>query len=437
MAKPMTLKAGMQFTRAEIVQNSFNEEFGTFDITFATETPVLRTNWDANYHEVLLCREANVRMERINAGLSLLNAHPSYGVGTKPEDVMGKIGNVRFENNNMIGTVTLGAQCSDKTRADLKSGILNTFSVGYTIYKGIRMDDKVTNVVTYQMTDWEPNHVAIAPIPADINSTMRDKDFFNPFILDNPNKPKMFTIEEIRANANNEQIARLEAIISVCRAAKIDGKVVELYQSEKTIEAIRSENPAVKAEVPVNVEAIRAAATLAQRNRMDAITLSTRAAGLDDAKAIEMFNSDDTIEAIRQQIITDFKKADPKVISIGHEAIAGKRQAIETALLHRISPSTFKDEKNEGGEYRGMTIMEMGKELLIERGVNVRAMSKMELAGCILKGSRDLSTSDFPLLLENVSNKLLRGDYVFAPEYWDKISNKLPYLISRPKACIR
>lgn len=428
MPKTKELQVGLQFSRAEVVKNSFNTEAGTFDITFATETPVLRRNWDENYQEVLLCEKNNVRMGRIDAGISLLDSHPDlYNPVVKPENVMGKISNVRFENKTIIGTVTLGAQCSDATRADLESGILDTFSVGYSIYKGIREEDAVTNTVTYKMTDWEPNHVAIAPIPADINSTMRSNDQKNTFFIENnlKNEKNMFkTIEEIRAGGTAEEKSRIEGIVSICRSAQLDdARAMELFGSEKTLDAIRAENPVKTVETPINVEEIRTQATADRKIRLDSILKSTRAAGIEDSRAIEFFNSDKPIDEIRQAVLEEFVRGNPKPAPhLGEGDLDKKVRGIENAMLHRANPSVFKLET--GNEFRGMSLLEIGKEILMASGTKVRGLDKQEVAQLVILGQRDMSTSDFPLILENVLNKTLRADYELAPEFWGMISRE-------------
>jgi len=99
-----------------------------------------------------------------------------------------------------------------------------------------------------------------------------------------------------------------------------------------------------------------------------------------------------------------------------------KVRAIENALLHRVNPTVFKLEGNN--EFRGMSLYEIGKELLISGGVSVRGKDNTEIAKLIIMGQRDMSTSDFPLILENVLNKTLRADYQLADEYWQLISRE-------------
>ena len=419
--KNLRLDASIQHCRAQVVNNSFNEEAGTFDIIFATETPVYRRGWDENYNEVLVCSQSAVRMDRINAGLPLLNRHPTYE-GSKPEDVMGKISNVRFENASIIGTVTLGAQATEQIRSDLKSGILDTFSVGYNIYKGSREENLETNTVTYRMTDWEPNHVAIAPIPADINSKMREKENNNEFLLET--EDNMTKLEQIRSSATEEQKVRLAAIEAICRSkGKSDDTIVELFNSSKTIDQVRSELEPKQ----VNIEEVRAKANDDSKKRLDDILESTRAAKLDDSKAIEFYRSDKSLSQIRQEIISEFAKDDPKVNTV-HVGEDGKRDGIVNALANRLKPEC---KLEEGNQYRNLSLLEIGRELI----PSSRSMSKDVLAGEMLK--RTMSTSDFPLLLENAVKKTLLTPYQASTENWTLISKETSNADFKPTGLYR
>ena len=100
---------------------------------------------------------------------------------------------------------------------------------------------------------------------------------------------------------------------------------------------------------------------------------------------------------------------------------------IENALLHRFDP-----EKNElsdhGREYRGLTLLEMGCEMLEAHSVRTRGMSKHERAKAMLeiraatpgdysvRAGGMMSTADFPNVLANVANKTLRAGYQAAPQ---------------------
>jgi len=109
-------------------------------------------------------------------------------------------------------------------------------------------------------------------------------------------------------------------------------------------------------------------------------------------------------------------------MSVESNKNSGKVRAIENALLHRINPTVFKLEGNN--EFRGMSLCEIGKDVLTANGVSTRGKDKTEIAKLIIMGQRDMSTSDFPLILENVLNKILRADYQLAEEYWGLIARE-------------
>lgn len=434
----------ISFSRATIQQGSFNKEARTFDVTFATETPVYRNPWyaDEAFNEILVCNPKNVRMERANNGLPLFNNHRTYdGVLIQ----YGKVDNIRFENNEMVGTVTLGARADEAMVSDIENGIISGISVGYNVYSYERQPmSKDQKVPIYRATDWEPIEVSLAPVQADINSKIRSNEEHKIEFINLFKNNQMETLDEIRKDATDEQLKRLDEILSITRAAKMDdNKAVELYKSEKTVDEIRAVvNPAPPATPapapqaqraeetpkpasnPVDIEKVRAEASDAEKKRLNDILLSTRAAKLDDAKAIEYHLSGKPLEEIRQSIIDEFVKGDPKVIANDRQASAidKKRDAMEAALLNRSAPSAFKIEGVN--DYREMTLMEMGKAILQERGISISGKTKTEVAQMILSGGRDLSTSDFPLLLENVANKMLRSAYQLAPEYWPQISRQ-------------
>ena len=389
-------KVEINYSRAAISKNSFNKETKTFDVVFATETPVFRNGWEENFNEILSCNPENVRTERMIAGLPLFDNHQwdkSATGDSMKAGILGKVRNIRFENNEIIGTVFLGARADELLLSDIENDIVSGVSVGYNVYtyerQPLAVGEKTPN---YIATDWEPMEVSLAPVPADINSKIRSQELL---------------IKHIRMTEQTEPVVEPTVVV------------------EPTEPVVEPSTEPVVEPITENVEEIRKQASKTEQVRLASILTSTRAAKIEDAKAIEYFQSEKTIEEIRQAIIEEFTKNDPKTmnVTVGVEAIDKKRNGIEVALLSRVAPAQFKDEKNEGNEFRGMSLIEMGKELLNERGVNVRGMSKNEVAGLCLN-SRDASTSDFPLLLDGLANKMLRADYGYAPEYWDLIAKQ-------------
>lgn len=423
------INIGIQLLRAATVPDSFNVEQGTFDIVIATENPVRTEIMGEIVNEILVCEQRCIRMQRALNGLPLLNVHPKEKEAVDPISVMGKVENIHVADRQVIGTVRLGANATEQLRSDIQNNIIDTFSVGYWGYNGLYLES-VSDIPTIKITDWEMNHVAIAPIPADYNCKKRDSEFNSILTINNYSQTnlKKMTIEQIRSGATTEQLTRLDSIVSIGRSANLnEDTIVSLFQSEKTVDEIRAANPAKIEPTPINVDQIRSAATTELKTKFDAILLSSRAAKLNDSFAIELFQSGKSIEECRQAIIVEAFKSDPKVnntqnVSFGKDVLDKKRDLAENAILNKLFPT--QNQLIEGArEFRGMSVHEIALSLMAERSGKISIVGKSEMAEKIFR-QRDISTSDFPLLLENVMNKSLRTDYKLQPEYYDLIANE-------------
>lgn len=84
---------------------------------------------------------------------------------------------------------------------------------------------------------------------------------------------------------------------------------------------------------------------------------------------------------------------------------------IEQAILHRVAPGVTLDEN--GRQYRGLSLIEMGRDFLEAHGVQTRGLDRMTLASRMLnfRAAGSMGTSDFSSLFANVANKRLRNAY--------------------------
>lgn len=83
-------------------------------------------------------------------------------------------------------------------------------------------------------------------------------------------------------------------------------------------------------------------------------------------------------------------------------------EGMADALLSRMAPRVKLTDN--GRRFRGMSMLEMAREVLETSGVNVRGMDRMAVASMALQ-SRSMSSSDFPSILANVGNKRVRLAY--------------------------
>lgn len=128
-----------------------------------------------------------------------------------------------------------------------------------------------------------------------------------------------------------------------------------------------------------------------------------------------------SVEAARQQLLTTLgansSPATPQAhsISLGADERDKFRAACVLAVMARTGQASAEERKTIGqNPYRGLTLLELCKASLDRINVSHRGMDPMSIAASAITQS----TSDFPVLLEEVINKTLRGAYATQPDTW-------------------
>lgn len=163
-----------------------DDEARTVDLIFSTGAAVLRSDyWSGKqYREVLSLDPAHVRLDRLNAGGPLLDAHSAWSVG----DVLGTVqaDSARIEKGKALATVRFSKRADvEPIWQDVRDGIVRSVSVGYRVYKFQEDSPKDGGVATRTAIDWEPFEVSMVPMPADAGARVRqgDKSGTNPCVI--------------------------------------------------------------------------------------------------------------------------------------------------------------------------------------------------------------------------------------------------------------
>lgn len=119
------------------------------------------------------------------------------------------------------------------------------------------------------------------------------------------------------------------------------------------------------------------------------------------------------------------RNAAPRIETV-RDQMAVRLAGVEQAILHRIAPSTQLDDN--GRQYRGMSLLEIGRDFLEAHSVNTRGMSRMDLAGHMLsyRSGGMHGTSDFSSLFANVASKRLRNAYEENPGTYRAWARRAP-----------
>lgn len=408
-----------QYIRAQFVPDTMDAEKRTVEVTFATDTPVLRYSWrfEEYFFEVLDMKGA--KLDRAKNGLPVLDNHGTWGsVG----DILGRAENVRIEGG--VGRATVRFSKRDNIQdivSDVQDGIIKDISFGYNVSK-LERQEKVEGETyrQYIAREWEPTEISFVIIPADPKAGVRSSD-------ENEQEPEYSEV----SSKQNKQIMKREQIIALLEKRGITvaetATDAELAQMLERAMEVKPAAPAPTNE-PVDNEAVRAAALKAERDRVKEINTIVRKANLKDAEEfIAKHTGEGTaLEEVRRLVLERFVSDDPNAgqrnvsaAQVGADREAGlRREAIEASLVMRVQPELAKeyseDVKKEARRYAHHTLIDIARGELERGQVDMTGMSAMEIA----KRSITSNTSDFPILLEGTNRRILLANYNAAADTW-------------------
>lgn len=388
--------------RASFSPETINEDKRTVDLVFSTGSEVKRFPFfDEPFIEELGMKPSNVRLDRLNNGAPFLKDHAA-----NIDNVAGVVENARVTKGEGLATVRFGKDDeSDKVFQKVKDGILRNISVGYRVHEFTEMKPREDGTKVLRATDWEPLELSAVAIPADAGAQFRDVELRSyeendcKFIRNNGGD-EMLTEEQKKKLAEEKLIA------------------------ERKIEAEKIEAAKKVADKPeVDLEAIRKEAVEVERKRVDGIKKALTVGEFDEKFERSLLDGDVSLERAREMILDKLAKDNEgstvNVTAGEQDEKEEQRKGAVRALLSRHNGAKYKIEgdDNYGRQYRYYSLLDIVRDCAKRSGINVAGLSPMEVAK---RGMH--STSDFPLLLADVSNKTLRDAYDEAPATWAPIT---------------
>jgi len=140
-----------------------------------------------------------------------------------------------------------------------------------------------------------------------------------------------------------------------------------------------------------------------------------------------------TVDAARSAVLEELARRDSA--AGGHrnvrvETVTDEHQTrmngIGEAILHRIDPRSALTDN--GRQYRGLSLVEIGREMLEAAGQSTRGLSRMDIATRMLnqRSTGYQGTSDFGSLLSNIAGRRLRASYEQAPTTYQVWARRAP-----------
>jgi len=379
-----------QLRAASIAPSTYNAANRTVEVVWTTGAIVRRMDyWSGQaYDEELVVDVSAIDMTRLNNGSApVLNTHSSNTL----DDVIGVVERAWVANGEGRAVLRLSEreEVAGLVR-DIESGIIKNISCGYNVRKyeitsAANRTDGGT-VPLYRAVDWEPAELSFVAIPADALSGTR-----------------------------SDTARGADCQFSLSAAPAVNQRAAAHITLQES-----SMDPVIEAGGAPATPVIIAATP-------PAVAIDTRAADITDlcvrhgtpTLASGMIRSGQTLDQARAAVLTELAVRDAQAgghrnvssIQTVQDGMQVRMAGIEQAILHRIAPGTKIDDN--GRQYRGMSLIEIGRDFLEAHNVQTRGQDRMQLAGSILhfRAGGMHGSSDFSTLFANVANKRLRNAY--------------------------
>jgi len=393
----------------------------TAEIVFTTGGRVRRYDWyrERNYIEELVVEDGAIRLDRLSRGAPLLNSHNSWDL----EDQLGVTTNPAISAGQGTCGVTFSRRESIAGYVqDVADGIIRNVSVGYVRHK-IEMvppEDGQGDTWTYRVIDWEPYEVSLVPIPADMDcQVVRSAGQIDTAPDGQPQRQlRTFACQFTEVSPRARTAA--PAVDATTRAAAHTTQEQSMTQPVTEANGGAPATPATTASQDAQQRqsdaSTQAAAQAAQR-AADITELCARH-GVSHLAA-GMIRAGQSLEQAQSAVLAELAHRDaasgghrnvaPRIETVRDE-MATRMSGMEVAIASRLDARVQLDDNSR--QYRGMSLLEIGRDLLESHGVNTRGMDRLTLAQRMLHfRSGAHTTSDFSSLFANVANKRLRGAY--------------------------
>lgn len=410
----------LQVREARIQPQTFDAQRNTVQVMWSNGARVRRYDWwnERYYEEELVVSADAVDMARFDAGaVQVLDGHDRYS-GVRA--ILGIAERGWLDGSEAFAEIRLsGREELAGIVSDIRAGIIRDISVGYSVerYEITRAQDRTdgVNMDLWRAVRWTPHEISFVAVPADPSAGTRNASAQYPceFARTSP------------ASLQQEQTMPPVAPTAAPAAAPLD------------VDPSRGAPASAPAPVPAPVQAPArddaAQARAAEAARSAEITeLCTRHGAADLAAGLIRAGS--TVDQARAAVLAELALRD--AAAGGHVNVRGVRterdeqetrlRGMEEALSHRCdsrAPLT-----DNGRQYRGMSLLEIGRDHLEAGGVNTRGMDRMTLATRMLthRSGGMHTTSDFGLILANVAGKRLRQVYDENPGTYRRWARKAP-----------
>lgn len=397
----------LQTRLASVQPNTYRAEDNTIEVVFSAGARVQRLDYwsDTRYDEELVVSPDAVDMSRIETGsVQVLDNHNQHsGLAS----VLGVVTRAWIEGNEARAELRLSTDPAKAgVVADIKAGVIRSISVGYSVQRyeitpAAERTDGGTDL--WRATRWQPQEISFVTVPADPGAGTR--------------------------SAPSQAVHACEFVTRGNPAAPTtnheDGTMPDTTQ-------VTAEQPSTPAADAAPAAHSRVTEDTALQRAADITELCTRHAV--PHMAAELIRSGASMDRARTDVLQALAvrgangQHRPAQVQTVTDETDVRLRGMEDALLHRLLPSHPLDDNAR--QYRGLTLIELGREHLERTGTSTRGMDRMQLAQRMLqvRAAGMHTTSDFGYLFGNVASRRLRAAYDAFPTSYAEWARRGPNL---------
>lgn len=354
---------------AEVKPESINTESRCVDLVWSTGASVQRQFCDGEiFNEVLSLRKNSVDLSRLNRGAPFLKDH-----SRDVDSVLGCVERAWIDEKKGEAWATVRFDADgERYFKKIQDKILRNVSVGYQILELDDVSKEDHSIRTLEASRWIPLEISLVAIGADPHASIRADQEMTEVMIHN-------------LKEREQEVKPIETI----------------KESEK--EKISQETE-LKRELEVRQE---------ERKKVLAIQECARSLGLAHSSVESVLAQNASLERSKSLLLDEYTRTGSTHIMHGMikagelDETETRRIGLEQHLLHRSFPEKY-ELKDQGREYYGMSLLDVAKDCVETMGIRSRGLNKLSVF------ERAMTTSDYPLLLSNISNKILLNFYELA-----------------------
>lgn len=238
-----TVELPLQLREAAVEPKSIDAEARTAELVWSTGARVKRFGFfEDDYYEELSLDPKHVRLARLNNGAPVLNAHQRFDV----KGVIGVVERAWLKDNEARAKVRFSERTEvDPVWQDVQNGILRNVSVGYAVHRfeDVTKENSKDNLKVMRAVDWEPMEISIVPVGADGLAGMRsqdDKQTNRCLIITRNEDESMEQATETTEERSRADDKRDREIRTLCQRFHLEGLAQDWINRDLPIESVRA-----------------------------------------------------------------------------------------------------------------------------------------------------------------------------------------------------